>query len=670
LFVDPERIVECQAPAEEIIVLAPRLPDAPGEQAYSAYSIDPALIEEAIRLDDALRAAPGVSLFRRSDSAAANPTIQGLSIRASAPSGAGRALVTLDGAPLNDPFGGWVIWGALPQETIAGATVLRGAGAGPYGAGALTGAVMLEERQGQGGATFSIESGDRGHARASGVGEARNDAFSLMLAAAAQREDGWVPVREGRGAADAPVWLDSFAGVARAQWRDGQRLLSLRLSAYGEERGAGLVGAESTSTGASASVTLADPAGAFAWRAQFWALASDLANSSVAVAPDRSVTTPANDQHATPALGLGGNAALRWTGESGGVEVGADLRAADGETREHFFFSGGDFTRARVAGGRTLTAGVYAETWREAGDWLFSGGARVDLYRAYDGSRTERVIADGTPTLQFYPDDSDSTAPTARVAFRRGVGALHARGALYAGFRPPTLNELHRPFRVGNDVTEANAALEPERLFGADFGVGGDHASWSWQAGLFATRLEDAIVNVTLGAGPGVFPPGVFVPAGGAYRQRQNAGSIDATGVEAEARGAWGEAIAWRAALTYADARVDGGDTAPALTGLRPAQSPEWSATAGLVWQATESLTLSGDVAYESARFEDDLNSRVLSASTAIDLRAQLELKEGVFLYAALDNVLDAEIETAETATGVESFGPPQTLRVGLRLRR
>src|SRR5918912_1321276 len=97
-------------------------------------------------LDEALKQAPGLSLFRRTGSAAANPTTQGISLRSIAPSGAGRTLVTLDGAPQNDPFGGWVIWSALPPEGLDGVTIVRGAGAGPYGAGALTGVVALQER--------------------------------------------------------------------------------------------------------------------------------------------------------------------------------------------------------------------------------------------------------------------------------------------------------------------------------------------------------------------------------------------------------------------------------------------------------------------------------------------------------------------------------------------
>lgn len=649
----------------DIVIVAPRLPEAPGEAAYSAYQIDPVVIETATRLDEALRTAPGVSTFRRNDSAAANPTIQGLSIRASAPSGAGRALVTLDGQPLNDPFGGWVIWGAVPPETIANATALRGAGAGPYGAGALTGTVQLDERRGQG-AVLSLEGGERGQLRAAGVGEVRGDAWSFMLAASAQQDDGWIPVRAGRGAADTEVWSDSLAGVARLEWRDGERVFSARLGGYSESRGAGLIGAESVSDGASLSVTLAAPAGDVAWRVQAWAMTSDLYNTSVATAPDRSTTTPANEQYATPAFGWGGNAALRWTGDGYGVEAGADLRTADGETRERFSFSGGQFTRNRIAGGRTLTAGAYVEGWRNVGDWLLTGGARVDQYRAWDGQRIERLITTGAPLLQFAPNDTETLAPTARLGLRREFGELHVRSAAYAGFRPPTLNELHRPFRVGNDVTEANAALEPERIIGFDAGIGGDYATWSWKAGVFATRLNDAIVNVTLGAGPGTFPPGVFVPAGGAYRQRQNAGAIDAMGVEAEARGDWSERVGWRVALNYTDAEFRSGP----LSGLRPAQSPEWSASADADWRPFEDTTLSASLIYESARFEDDLNSRELDAAATLDLRAEQRLRAGVSVYAALDNALDADVETAETGDEIESFGPPRAFRVGLVLRR
>src|SRR3954466_11885904 len=144
---DPMADLPPPPPTVEVVtVYAPRLAPLGGEAAFSAVQIGPETLKVQPRLDDALKTVPGVSLFRRTGSGGANPTIQGLSLRAIAPSGAGRALVTLDGAPQNDPFGGWVIWSALPSEGIESATMVRGAGGGPYGAGALTGVVALQER--------------------------------------------------------------------------------------------------------------------------------------------------------------------------------------------------------------------------------------------------------------------------------------------------------------------------------------------------------------------------------------------------------------------------------------------------------------------------------------------------------------------------------------------
>lgn len=653
--------------AETIVVTAPRLPEAPGEAVYSSLSIDPQAIEGAVRLDRALAIAPAANLFRRNDSGAANPTVQGLSLRSIGPSGAGRTLVTLDGAPQHDPFGGWVIWGGLPPELIGRANVIRGAGAGPFGAGALTGVIDLQERTAPG---FNVgaEYGERDYVRVGGVGVAGGDAFNALLAAAIESDDGWIPTRDGRGAADAPLWREAMSGAVRVHATQGDVLISARLSGYAEERGSGLVGAESSANGGAASLTLVQqPRGdVLGWRVQAWARESDMTNSFVSVSADRSTTTPASEQYATPAFGWGANAALRWSN----AEIGVDVRASDGETRELFFYQGGAFTRSRVAGGETFSAGAYGEGWRTFGDTLISGGVRLDWWRASSGERLERNLLTGTPTLDVTPEDRSAWAPTARIGARHAMGDLYVRGAAYVGFRPPTLNELHRPFRVGNDVTEANAELDPELLYGIDAAIGADGDTLSWSVGVFAVQLVDPITNVTLGMGPGVFPPGVSVPAGGAYRQRQNAGVIDAVGLEADARGAWSERVSWRAALSYTDAEVDGENVAPQLTGLRPAQAPQWSATAGVVWRAWEGGEISAAARYESARFDDDLNTRRLGKALSLDLRVEQNVANNAALFAAWDNALDAEIETGATADGVTLYGAPSAVRFGLSIRR
>ncbi|MDO9077137.1 MAG: TonB-dependent receptor, partial [Brevundimonas sp.] len=79
-------------------------------------------------------------------------------------------------------------------------------------------------------------------------------------------------------------------------------------------------------------------------------------------------------------------------------------------------------------------------------------------------------------------------------------------------------------------------------------------------------------------------------------------------------------------------------------------------------------LTLGVRGRYESRRFEDDLNSRVLEAALTLDARADWRVRDGVTLYAAADNLLDAAVEVSETANGVAGLGPPRTLRAGVSL--
>jgi len=657
-------------PVETVIITAPRLAPLGGEAAFSAVQIGPQVLRVEPRLDEALKSAPGVSLFRRTGSGAANPTTQGLSLRAIAPSGAGRALVTLDGAPQNDPFGGWVIWSGLPSEGIESATVVRGAGAGPYGAGALTGVVALQERATPDGlAAAEVSAGERESYR----GVVVAGVPGALLTVAGSRTEGYYAVRgPRRGAADTRLRLDDASAALRLQREFAGVQAALRLSAFQVNQQAGLLGARSNASGVSAAVTLAQPAeeGVGGWRLQGWVRASDLENSSVAVAANRATTTPANDQYDTPATGYGFNAA--WQGVAGAVnwEVGADLRAADGKEQERFRFLNGVFTRDRTAGGKTLVYGAYAEAVLDEGPWLLTGGVRIDRSRAYRSVRIERDRQSGAVLLnQSAPDRSDTT-PTGRLGVRYELSdGLYVRGAAYAGFRPPTLNELHRPFRVGNDITEANPTLKPETLQGIEAGLAGE-GPIRWSAGLFYNRLKDPIANVTIGVGPGIFPTAGFVPAGGTLRQRQNAGEIEAWGVEGEASGDVSPTVAWRTALAYTDAEVDGGTSAPQLTGLRPAQTPKWTVTGGLSFQPLAAFGLSADLRYESARWEDDLNSRRLSPGLQLDARATWRFADHAEVYLAAENLFDEELEVGETADGVESFAAPQTIRVGFTYRR
>ena len=267
-----------------------------------------------------------------------------------------------------------------------------------------------------------------------------------------------------------------------------------------------------------------------------------------------------------------------------------------------------------------------------------------------------------------FPDRS-GTRPTARAgALFQLSPVLSIRTAGYIGFRIPTLNELYRPFRVGADATAANADLKLERLKGLEAGASLKlDPVFRVDATAFWNRLENAVSNVTLGAGPGQFPQVGFVGAGGTFRQRMNVDAIVAKGVEVSGSakvGPW----ALNASYSLSDALVHASGAQAALDRKRPAQSPKHQASATLAWTKQEGPLVSATLHYTSGQFEDDLESRRLPDALTVDAFASLPVALGGHLILRAENLLDAKVVSGVSATGIQDLGTPMTIWIGFRL--
>src|SRR4029450_1101046 len=139
------------APPRSAPVVAPvtRPEQRPGEAAadVTVPTREDISLSPSQTLDDLLRQVPGFSLFRRSSSLVTPPTNQGLSLRGIGPSGTSRALVLVDGIPVNDAFGGWVYWDRIPLQGIEQIEVVRGGGSSAWGNYALGGVVHVLTRR-------------------------------------------------------------------------------------------------------------------------------------------------------------------------------------------------------------------------------------------------------------------------------------------------------------------------------------------------------------------------------------------------------------------------------------------------------------------------------------------------------------------------------------------
>jgi len=664
---------------QETVVVTAAPPDPVGNQAFSNVTVTPKQLRANHQLDASLKQVPGLSLFRRDSSVSSNPTTQGISLRSIAPSGAGRALVTLDGVPQNDPFGNWVIWTSLPSEDLGKGEVVRGAGAGPYGAGALTGVIALDEASGTGLLAADLSGGTLGQIHAAAAGGVDIDRFNVLASVSQASSAGWIPIGpDQRGPADDALTLDARSASLRVQTvASGDTLISARAGAYQENRHSGVVGASSSADGITGSFTIAHPQHGDdpGWRLQVWLRDVGLTNVTNAVGANRATVTPASNQYAVPATGYGANAALRGGGAKFNWEVGGDLREAEGESRELFSFQSGAFTGDRHSGGHSVVGGLYAEGAYRDGGWLYTFGLRADRWETSNGHVVQRSVSTGDITLDSRFPSKGGTLPTGRLGLRRDYDSgFYWRGAAYEGFRAPSLNELYRPFRLGNVNTLGNPDLSPEQLYGVEIGGGWQDGVFSIGGDVFVNQLHRAVTNVTLGE---TCPPDINFPcitqAGVTQVQRRNVGDIDAAGVEGEARYRIAPDWTATAAFDYVAAHVDGGSQAPLIDGLRPAQAPRWTVTAGIDTTALDRIEIEAHLRYESLRYADDLNTFRLGAAVTADARVSYAVTGQVSAYVYGDNLFDARVASTasfgNTSTGmgpVVSYAQPLVIGGGV----
>jgi len=640
---------------EPIVVTGRGLEDVPSVPAYSVVEIDRDALTAtgSGRIEDALASVAGFQQFRRSDSRSANPSAQGATLRALGGNATSRALVLLDGVPMADPFFGYVPFSALAPERLASARVTRGGGSGPFGAGALAGTIELTSADATTLGAFSGQAlvNDRGETEAGGTLARELGAGFGSVSARWDRGKGFFTTPEDqRVSATARAAYESWSVQLRgiAPLTDTVEL-QVRGLAYHDERTLRFVGADSHSKGQDASLRVV---GRGAWQFDLLGYVQARNFSNVVISSTRFV--PALDQRNTPSTGVGGKFEFRPpTGPSNVLRLGVDYRRSDGELFEDAFSAlTGVVTARRNAGGINTDLGLFAENDLTLGAVTLTAGARADRFTTGGGFFREANGAGIVTIDKRFADRSGWEASFRGGALARLGGGLALRAAAYTGLRLPTLNELYRPFVVFPVVTEANAALENERLEGFEAGI--DFAPSSTielSLTAFDNRVKDAIANVTVGPN---------------LRQRQNIDAIAARGIEASAGIGLGP-LRFDGSLSWTDAEAQGSGTAASLDGNRPSQTPRWAASGTLGYRSVSGWTASVSLRHVGAQFEDDLETDVLPAATTLDAFAQVPLSGRLSLVLRAENLTGATVVTRNQGGSID-LGVPRTLWAGVRV--
>lgn len=580
---------------ETIVVTATRSP-VPASESPAPVSIIRDL-QQSKALDEALREDPSFATFRRNSSLVADPSSQGVNLRGIGPSGVSRALVLEDGVPLNDGFGGWIYWGAIPRLSLDRVEVAPGASSALYGSSALGGVVQLISRPIDDRADVEMQGGSFGTALGA-LSVARKGAVGVALDLEGLTTGGYTVV-----ASPGAVDRDASSRHASGRLRLETGPLSLRAGGFSESENGGTQ--FTTAAAREGDVALGWSANGI--DAHLFTRWAQFDQQRARVAAGRASEQLASTQSA-PADEQGASA--QWRLES--VTVGADFRRVFGRSIEST--STGD----RTASGEQRAGGVFVEDVLQFGRAEMQAALRGDLWHSAG------TDAELSPRLGL------------RV---KATPWLALRAAGYRSFRAPTLNELYRPFQVGQVRTDANPNLGPETLLGAEAGI---DVGTVLQATAFVSRLDHPIVNATVGPN---------------HQMRENLGAARIVGLEMRAARSL-RPFRLHAAWTWVESRVFGSDA-------ELPQDPRHRVTAGATYEGFVHADV--QVRWTSDQFEDDLNQLRLPGFAVVDVSIERAVGERVTLFASAENLLDRRYLVGLQG-GVATIGQPLCVRGGVRV--
>jgi len=613
----------------------------------------------AITLDDQLRQLPGVELFRRSSSLVANPTSQGISLRALGSTSASRTLVTEDDVPLNDPLGGWIHWQEQPELSIRDVELVRGGASDLYGSSAIGGVVnMIPALPTSKGITVRSTFGGEGTYDNSLLATAHPGPWGLLIAGGLIGTDGYIQESPSqRGPVDVASNVHSQNALVLAGRDFGALKLFVRGTGFNEFRHNGTPYQFNAtrlirySTGAdwqsaqNATLVLRLYGSDERYRQTFSSI-SNLPNFGIATCTYRCGETPSKFSY-VPDNELGG--ALHFSQPFGPgflLIAGADAHDVRVWDREHSYTGSDAFTNLAD---HQRDSAAYAESMWEHKAWTIVASARMDWFQNYDGHETQWNGSTWLPT-PTQPVQNQENIFDPRLGISRKLSphwALTASG--FRAFRAPTPSELYRSTQVGNQLTLPNGSLVSERATGWEAGIAAERAWGSVRSSYFLTEVNRPIVAFT--TNPNSSP---------ILLTRENLGQIESRGVSLDYD------LHPRSWLS-----VDGGyQYAHAVVSRGKQDLGNWIpevarnlATLNLRGSSPALGTISLQSRLSGRQFDDDANAYLLHGYFRLDAYASHNFGKRFDLFAAGENLFNRSIEVSKTPT--TTLGQPRTARAG-----
>ena len=641
---------------DELVITTTRAPERIVQSAAAVTLLTQEQIQRSPypgghQLDDLLRSVPGVQpatlSSRYNHPTAQSVTLNGLGTR--------RALVLLDGVPLNDGFGGWINWGLIPND-IERVEIVPGGMSNLYGTWAMGGVIhVITKRPAVGtGLTLDSQAGTLSTFQQGLNARYGTDRFRFSLGYRWFHTNGVIPVPAyQRGPVDrANDSRHELFNGSLAWMPTSATTIDLSGSLFREDRTFGTTLSVASRTIGNVALGLrSDQGRAGLWEGKLFGQWQTFRNLSSQIVPSSLIRLGEfqNSIQTIPSNDFGGS--VQWTGklfDRDRLVLGTDARTIIAQSTDNLF-SQTAFLGQTLARGQQLGWGLFGEWVLPLTDrWTVTPSARADWWKNFN-ARSE------SPTTSTTPRDNVINVANPKLSSSYQLGETLRLGAsVYQAFRAPTLNELYRGFGFGGFAFLPNDQLRPERLTGAEVKVEGEllnERAFHWRLSLHRDSVKDQIL---------------FVTQGPLSAQRQNVGRSLSTGGALDVSYRVIPLLTLNLGYAYVDSLITNFPGAPDREGKRVPNVSRSQVTMGVTVGRSDWVEATILARYLSRQYADDANTQPVADFVVLDASLQHEIRKGIHLMVNGENLTDRHYIATQTGS-VKTLGSPLLIMGGVR---
>lgn len=638
-----------------IVVTANREESKTEEIPYTVNLIDTKEVKQvpANNVDDLLRTIASMSVDRASGifSKNASITMRGLN-------GSYRALILVDGVPINKADGGSINWSRLNINNIERIEVVEGPASSLYGGNAMAGTTNIITHKPFKPLELSVKAftgtfNTRGATLYAGGADHSNRGFYWTLNSFYRKGDGYnIAPKAVRDTTDVNLFLNEFNAGARVGYRfNSKNLLEAEINWYDDKRGDGkkiYEGGYYKYTTDNARVKYQGEKRKYRYRADLFFQREHYFYRKESLKKDKLPPYAITGYSWYDTKSIKQDYGL-WMSVSrniasfGEIQGGIDLKSGSVNGSDYYMTSTDVVTNK---GQMDIAAAFLQLESRLYRHRLFlTTGVRYDIANFHDGSfKIDNPTSVSTLLLEYQKPYASSSwnalSPKIGVTYRPGKRWTSYISA-GSGFRPPILDDMCRNGNVTKGLKLANPALKPETLYNYEWGQ-----TWAPDS---VFRLQSAIYfsvgkdfQYFVGTGDSIFSGNNPKPV----LRRENIGEIVVMGIETK--------VSWRplrtlflsVAYSHNDPRITrydlGSYVGKDLKGKMLMEVSPNIFTSSAGWE-NKWVNLYLSWQYNDAQWADDENTVKNPAYSLLDFKIWKDLNEHWTLALGIQNLLDSE---------------------------